>query len=168
MRRHAKIAFLVILPVAGVSFRPCNAQTTVSARASVTVTVVSGISAASPVALDFGRLSGEMGNLELHPGATNATHLIISGPPARMVWVTFPSTTILRNADGDLLSFTPEIGWKALNTRSANGSAALDSREGNVFLSSDEPLFIKFGGSIDPDFATGGSYRGRCTITVVY
>lgn len=168
MHRHAKIAFLVILPVVAVGLRPCNAQTIVSARASVTVTVVPGISAASPVALDFGRLSGETGNLELHRGATNAADLIISGPPARMVWISFPSRTTLRNADGDLLSFTPEIGWKALNTRSVSGSAALDSREGNAFLSDDEPLFIRFGGSINPDCATGGSYRGRCTIIVVY
>jgi hypothetical protein len=161
LRRHAKIAFLVILPVVAVGFPPCNAQTIVSARASVTVTVVPGISAASPVALDFGRLSGETGNLELRPGATNATDLIISGPPSRTVWITFPSKTTLRNAEGDLLSFTPEIGWKALNTCSASGSAALDSREASAFLSSDEPLFIKFGGSINPDCATGGSYRGH-------
>ncbi len=154
--------------MAGVGLRPCNAQTIVSASASITVTVVSGISAASPVALDFGRLAGETGNLELHPEATNAADLIVSGPPARMVWITFPSKTTLRNADGDLLSFTPEIGWKDLNARSANGSAALDSTEGNAFLSSDEPLFIKFGGSINPDCATGGSYRGSYTIIVVY
>ena len=168
MRRHAKIAFLVTLSVLVVGFRPSNAQTIVSACASVTITVVSGISAASPVALDFGRLSGETGTLGRHAAATNAADLVIFGPPERMVWITFPSKTTLRNADGDLLSFTPEIGWKALNTRSANGTEALDSREGSAILSSDEPLFIKFGGSINPDCATGGSYRGHCTIIVVY
>ncbi len=168
MRRYAKIAVLVILPVAGVGLGPCNAQTVVSARASVTVTVVSGISASSPAALDFGQLSEETGNIKLNPWATNGTDLIISGPPARMVCVTFPSKTTLRNADGDLLSFIPEIGWTAPNTRSSDGTAALDTGEGSAMLSIDGPLFIKFGGSINAEGGAKGSYRGSYSITVVY
>ena len=168
MRRHAEIVFWIIIPIVSVCFRASDAQTVVSARASITLTVVSGISAESSGALNLGRLAGETGPLTLRQKSSQVMDLKVSGPPAGTVWITFPFKTTLSNAEGDLVSFTPEIGWRAPNTRSAGVSTALETPQGNAYISSHGPLFIEFGGSINPENVEEGSYRGIYTITVVY
>ena len=167
LRGNAKFAFWLIFPMAVAGFRPCSAQTIASARATVTITVVSGISGASPVTLNLRQSPVEIGKLGLRTEASNGTHLKTSESPARMVWITLPTKTTLWNTAGDLLSVTPEIGWNALIARLANGSTAFEA-EDNPSLASERALFIKSGGSMSPDGTAKGSYGGVYTRTVVY
>jgi hypothetical protein len=168
LRIYCGIGFLAVILLIGLGSRPCNGQTTLSARASVTVTVVSGISAASPAALNVRGFVGKAGNLEVRSEASKGADLVIAGPPAGMVWINFPSRTTLWNADGNLLSFTPMVAWKGSDAPLASSTATIETTDGNASLNSNGPLLIKFGGSINPEGAANGSYCGVYKITVIY
>lgn len=147
----------------------CCAQTSKSATALVTVTVVPGISVTNGKSLSFGGLSKGSG---IHTIASNAPAVgsfTVSGLPGTNISLMFPHEVTLQSPDGHLLAFAPTIPvCKFDDSHSAKQRSFPAVTGGSANLGPDGILHVRFGGSVNTDHAETGSYSGQYTITIIY
>lgn len=166
LRKAVSIALLVFF---GLVSHNCVAQTTATATAAVYVVVVRGISVTASSELDFGRLRQATGTSELPPAGPNVASFTVSGQPKSGVSFTFPKVVTLQSPEGRSLAFTPDVPiWNRENSQSHNRQLFPSVTGGRVSLSSKGLIYVWFGGSVNTDSVSVGSYSGQYTVTITY
>lgn len=147
----------------------CCAQTSKSATALVTVTVVPGMSVINEKSLSFGQLAEGSGLHMIASDAPAVGSFTVSGLPGASVSLTFPRKVTLQSPDGHLLAFAPTIPvCKVAGSHSAYQRSFPAVTGGSANLGPDGILHVRFGGSVNTDHAESGSYSGQYTITIIY
>lgn len=147
----------------------CFAQTTATATAAVYAVVVQGTSATASNQLDFGKLRRNTGTHGLRPTAPGAASFTVSGQPEAVVSFTFPEVVNLRGPEGKSLALTPDVPtWSVASSQSRSQQLFPSVTGGRASFSSEGVVYVWFGGAINTDGATVGSYTGQYTVTIIY
>ncbi len=154
--------------------RRASAQTSNSANATVTVSVVPAVSITSSGGsdgagnLDFGLVIVNS-TASIHPNTSSSASLYTIGGGAGMAMtVSYSSPTLaLSDTLGNQLTFTPQVvGSQSSGSQS---SASSKSSGASITLSGTGSYYLWLGGSVSvPSGQAGGTYTGTFDLTVSY
>lgn len=162
---HRKI--LLALTVAAMAAIPgaAAAQSTATQGATVTATVIAGLTLAKNQDLDYGSLATNSGNATVDPTTSaNAASFTVGGQPSTPVSLSWVSSNLTNGAN--TISYTPSVA--AASDPTTQGSATAVSSGDVVTLSASGAYGVWVGGTINVGAVATGTYNGSFTLTVAY
>lgn len=170
MRKNGRaliLSALCVLVAMGPSV--CEAQTSASAAAVVSLVVVRGMSVSGSESMNFSVLKKDANDQPTPSQAPDIASFEVSGQPWAAVTVGFPGTVTLQSSTGDKLGFTPTIPvWNTENSQISDSQFFPSIKGGKASFNSAGMLYVWFGGAINTDKAISGAYSGKYTITITY
>jgi len=155
---------LMLLAVLIFSASSLFAQSSGSAQADVTLTVVEALSiSATGGDLDFAEVIGANGAINVSRAPELGAKFVVSGHASTPISVTFGDENLTAGTTTDL-TFVPVVHANTTNTYASN----VVTSGGSENLSATGELHLWVGGSITHSGADEGAYAGKVTISVAY
>ncbi len=168
LRRH-RFGLWASLIIGAIFVSPCVAQKVVSARASVTVTVIPSMTVAGWKAHDFGEFRPKSELRSANHTYHSLGAFFVSGQPGASVLLNFPTSLTLRGQDRSSLLLAPRIAfWSTSGPAVGGQNFPARATSGKISLDSDGRLSVWFGQLADLDSVSCDSYKGVDTVSIAY